>query len=71
MLVVDDPTAVPQVQQQASEVISGAAEGIAIDSLERLAFYDSARTAYAVVATGERRVYGCYLLTKGVIEPEH
>ena len=39
-------------------------------SIERFAFYDLARTAYAVVQTGERRFYGCFMLRKGVIPPE-
>ena len=71
MLVVDDPTAVPDVQRHAAELITAAADGVSVGGLERFAFYDAARTAYAVVATGERRFYGCYLLTKGVIEPPH
>ena len=33
-------------------------------------FYDKARTAYAVVQTGERRFYGCFMFRKGVIPPE-
>ena len=37
--------------------------------LERFAFYERARQAYAVVATGERRFYGNIILRKGVIEP--
>ena len=36
----------------------------------RLAFYDLARAAYAVVQTGERRFYGCFFLRKGVIPPD-
>jgi L-fucose mutarotase len=36
--------------------------------LERFAFYERARDAYAVVATGERRVYGNVILRKGIIE---
>jgi L-fucose mutarotase len=34
--------------------------------IERLAFYDRARRAYAVVMTGETRQYGNVLLKKGV-----
>jgi L-fucose mutarotase len=37
--------------------------------IERFAFYDMARTAYAVIQTGERRFYGCFMLRKGVIPP--
>jgi L-fucose mutarotase len=29
-------------------------------------FYERAQRAYAIVATGERRPYGCMLITKGV-----
>jgi L-fucose mutarotase len=34
--------------------------------IDRFAFYDRARQAYAVVMTGERRTYGNVLLKKGV-----
>ena len=34
------------------------------------AFYEKAKTAYCVVVTGERRFYGCFLFTKGVIPPD-
>jgi L-fucose mutarotase len=40
-----------------------------IVAVERFAFYERARQAYAVVATGERRTYGNVLLRKGIIEP--
>jgi L-fucose mutarotase len=32
--------------------------------------YERAKTAYCVIATGERRFYGCFLFSKGVIAPE-
>ena len=42
-----------------------------IGSIERHAFYDRARNAYAVVcAGGERRGYGCFVLIKGVIDEQ-
>ena len=37
--------------------------------IERFDFYDRARESYAVIQTGERRFYGCFLLRKGVIGP--
>lgn len=40
-----------------------------IAGVERFAFYERARQAYAVIATGERRFYGNIILRKGVIEP--
>ncbi|HYZ63761.1 MAG TPA: RbsD/FucU domain-containing protein [Acetobacteraceae bacterium] len=46
-----------------------AAEGraVPIEELDRSAFYGRAAGAFAVVATGERRLYGNILLRKGVI----
>ena len=37
-----------------------------IEQMERYAFYDRARKAYAVVVTGETRTYGNVILKKGV-----
>lgn len=39
-----------------------------IVGLERFAFYERAQQAYAVIATGERRIYGNIILRKGIIE---
>jgi L-fucose mutarotase len=38
-------------------------------ALERFAFYERAKTAFAVVATGEARLYGNIILKKGIIRP--
>lgn len=38
-----------------------------LSSFERFAFYARARTAFAIVATGERRLYGNLILKKGVV----
>lgn len=38
-----------------------------IGQIERFAFYDRARKAYACVATGERSLYACIILKKGVL----
>lgn len=42
------------------------AEGF--DMVERFAFYDRTREAYAVVATGESSLYANVILKKGVVE---
>ena len=39
---------------------------ISLDPVERFAFYDRAKAAYAVIATGERRLYANIILRKGV-----
>ena len=38
-----------------------------VASLERHAYYERARGAFAIVRTGERRPYGNFLLRKGVV----
>ena len=53
--------------QQALDAAQGSA--VAIEDIERFAFYERARAAFAVVATGETRLYGCILVRKGVIRP--
>mmetsp|Transcript_27361 Transcript_27361/g.40462 ORF Transcript_27361/g.40462 Transcript_27361/m.40462 type:complete len:160 (+) Transcript_27361:35-514(+) len=41
-----------------------------VEPLERFAFYEEAKTCFAVVQTMERRPYGNVILTKGVIGPD-
>lgn len=71
MEIVGDPVTVPPVQAEVQAEID-AAEGMPrpMIGIERFAFYDMARQAYAVIQTGERRFYGCFMLRKGVIAPE-
>lgn len=38
-----------------------------VEQIERFSFYERARNAYAVVMTGEKALYGCIILKKGVI----
>lgn len=38
-----------------------------VGEIERFAFYESARTAYAIIATGETALYANVMLQKGVI----
>ena len=71
MEIVDSPDEIPTVQAEVQSAID-TAEGKAwpMVPVERFAFYDRAKQAYAVIATGERRFYGCFILTKGVIPPD-
>jgi len=39
-------------------------------TLERFKFYERARDSFAIVATGERRLYGNVILKKGIIRPD-
>lgn len=71
MQVVGAPDEIPAVQQEVQAEID-AAEGRPrpMGSIERFAFYDLAKSAFAVIQTGERRFYGCFMFRKGVIAPE-
>lgn len=70
MAVVGKPGEMPAVQQEVAREVE-AAEGrpVALAQIERYAFYEAAKNAYCVVATGERRFYGCFILKKGVVPP--
>lgn len=71
MEIVGEPDTIPPVQVEVQAAID-AAEGTArpMVGIERFAFYDMAKEAYAVIQTGERRFYGCFMLRKGVIPPD-
>ncbi len=70
MEVVGDPTAEQPIFAEFREILARR-EGprFTLAALERFAFYERARTAYAIVATGERRLYGNIILKKGVVRP--
>ena len=71
MEIVGNPAKVPPVQSEVQAAID-TAEGRPrpMIGIERFNFYDRARQAYAVIQTGERRFYGCFILRKGVIAPD-
>ena len=71
MELVHHADEVPPVQVEFQEVINRE-EGkpVPLKKIERHAFYERARKAYAVIATGELRTYGCILIKKGVVLPE-
>ena len=71
MEIVGEPDTIPPVQAEVQKAINKA-EGRdrPMVSIERFDFYDAARDAYAVIQTGERRFYGCFIFRKGVIPPQ-
>ena len=58
------------VMDQFEAIIRHHEPRMGLASLERFAFYDQARRAFAVVQVGDPRPYGCFLLRKGVIADE-
>ena len=68
MQVIGEPEAVPEAVGDFAAAF--AERGLAdceIGSLERVAFYERARGASAIVRTGELRPYGNILLVKGAL----
>ena len=70
MQVGDDPNDIPPVQQEVAAEVKAVGEDRPLQIVERFDFYDLAKGAYAVIQSGERRFYGCFMLRKGVIPPE-
>jgi L-fucose mutarotase len=60
---------VPVIWDEYKKILS-AAEGdkVKIGHIERFAFYERCKSAYAIVATGEGAVYANIILKKGVIK---
>jgi len=70
MAVVGAPELVPDpVREFQALVETAAGRAVQFEVVERFAFYERSRAAFAVVATSERRAYGNIILTKGVIAP--
>nr|WP_315236411.1 RbsD/FucU family protein [uncultured Albidiferax sp.] len=71
MEIMGQPDEIPPVQiELQAEIDRAEGKHWPMGSIERFAFYEAARKAYCVIATSERRFYGCFLLKKGVIAPE-
>jgi L-fucose mutarotase len=71
MEVVGRPDERPDVQMEVqSEIDKISGKPSPMYGIERFAFYEKAKNAYCIITTGERRFYGCFLLTKGVIAPD-
>jgi len=65
---IDDAATRMEVVQAAIDKAEG--KHWPLSAVERFAFYERAKDAYCIIQTGERRFYGCFTLTKGVIPPE-
>lgn len=70
MEVVGAPDEIPEVAREFGRIVASAQPEVGIGKIDRFAFYERARSAYAVVQTGEHRLYGCLIITKGIIRPD-
>jgi len=64
--VYGDP--VPYIWDDYKATLAETAEKWELQKLERFAFYDRAKNAYAVIATGESQIYANIILKKGIIK---
>lgn len=68
MEVVGAPDEQPEVQSEVQAVIDRTqSDSFKLVPVERFEFYEQAKRAYAVIACGEYRLYGCFIFKKGVI----
>jgi len=70
MSVDGAPNEVPPVIDEFARLLKAVGYDGPIGALERFAFYERTRAAYAIVSTGERRYWGNLILKKGAIPPE-
>ena len=71
MAVVGHPDRIEPIMQEFQSLIDEIAlEKVTLARIERFAFYDRVKTAFAVVSTAERRLYGNIILKKGVLPPD-
>ena len=71
MEVVGSPDEIlPVMNEVQTQVDHANGDPMPMISIERFAFYERAKQAYAVIQTHERRFYGCFAFRKGVIPPD-
>ena len=64
--VQGDP--IPTIWDEYFATVKKHDDNLRAGNLERFAFYECAKKAYAVIATGEGAVYANIILKKGVIQ---
>lgn len=69
MQVVGNATQREPVMAEFETILARHEPSRKLTSLERFAFYDRVKQGYAVVQTGERRLYGNIILKKGIVRP--
>ena len=69
MEVVKGDPVVPTIWDEYKTIINKyEPENCKIEMIERFAFYEPAKTAFAVVSTGEEAIYANIILKKGVVK---
>ncbi len=58
----------PEIWEDYKEILKKSGENYHIKELERFAFYERAKSSFAVIATGEEALYANIILKKGVVK---
>lgn len=67
MEVVPGDPVVPVIWDEYKEILNEQEPGTPVEFMERFAYYERAKNAYCVVATGETAQYANIILKKGVV----
>ena len=59
----------PPIWSRINEIVEKHQPGTKKEAIDRFAFYDRAKKAYACVATGEMALYACIIIKKGCVMP--
>ena len=57
----------PVIWKEYRKIVDSHQDNVKFEEIERFAFYERARKAYAIVATGESALYANVILKKGVV----
>jgi L-fucose mutarotase len=68
--IKDQPDRVEPVMTELATMVARHEPSVELVPLQGDVFYARVKTAYALVASGERRLYGNIVLRKGVIRPD-
>lgn len=68
--IQDQPGRIEPVMDELAATLARHEPAMALVPLHGAAFYERVRSAYALVASGERRLYGNIVLRKGVVRPD-
>lgn len=70
MIADSDPDNILPIFEEFSSIVDRSAPGKHLTAVEPDEFKERAKDSYAVVITGERRLYGGVIVRKGVIPPQ-
>ncbi len=57
----------PVIWKDYRKIVDAHQDNVKFEEVERFAFYDRAKTAYAIIATGESALYANVILKKGIV----